>query len=121
MAFWVELSQFIGKEYYSIWKEKMKDVLIQQRVSKVHEDLEKYPDTIKVKSDEIVEINEIAHSYIVLHLFDNMLGRVEHETAKELWKHLTSYSSKNLCQTRFICFKNFLVFSWTHEMILNSI
>lgn len=70
----------------------MKAILIQQKVSKALDDPKKYPDALKAKPDEITEMNEIAHSLIILHLSDDVLGQVErHKTAKELWEALDKF------------------------------
>ncbi|KAL2541288.1 zinc finger protein [Abeliophyllum distichum] len=89
MASKVELEKFDGKGDFSLWKQKMKAILVQQRVSKALEDPEGYSEALKSKPDAILEMNEIAYSSIFLHLTDNVLRQVsEQKTAVELWKRL---------------------------------
>ena len=68
----VELSQFDGKGDYSIWKQKMRAILVQQRVVKALDDPATFSDELKAKPTEIEDMNEIACNYIILHLFDNI-------------------------------------------------
>ncbi|KAL2476226.1 Copia-like retroelement pol polyprotein [Abeliophyllum distichum] len=61
-------------------------ILVQQRVSRALDDPENYLDDLKEKSTEIVDMNEIAYSFIILHLFDNIVGQVDDsKTARVLW------------------------------------
>ncbi|KAL2498694.1 Uncharacterized protein Adt_24244 [Abeliophyllum distichum] len=85
----VELENFDGNGDFSLWKQKMKAILVQQRISKALEDPEGYLEALKAKPDSILEMNEIAYSSIFLHLTDNVLRQVsEQKTAVELWKRL---------------------------------
>lgn len=64
----VELLQFDGKGDYPIWKQNVRVILIQQMVAKVLEDFENFYVELKAKPNEVEEMNEIAYSFIILHL-----------------------------------------------------
>ncbi|KAL2512990.1 Retrovirus-related Pol polyprotein from transposon TNT 1-94 [Abeliophyllum distichum] len=64
----------------------MRAILVQQRVSKAPDDPKTFPDDLKQKPSEIDDINEIAHSSIILHLSDNIVRQVDNsKTAREIW------------------------------------
>ena len=65
----------------------MKVVLIQQKVGKALDEM--YPTTWN--DDKKKEIDEIAYNTIILHLYDNVLRKVDDtKTTTELWKKLES-------------------------------
>ncbi|KAL5569740.1 hypothetical protein UlMin_026315 [Ulmus minor] len=71
-----KLECFNGKGDFLLWKEKLKQVLVQQRVARAIEDPTKWPEEFKKKTDEIEEMNALAYSTIYLHLSDIVLRQV---------------------------------------------
>lgn len=75
----------------------MRAILVQQRVAKALDDPDKYSDELKAKPKEILKMNEIAYSSIILHLFDDIVRQVEEsKTARDLW---TAIDNLNLTKT----------------------
>lgn len=91
-----DVEKFTGKNDFSLWRIKMKALLVQQGLSQA----------IKTKSDQMTdeqsvkwqENQEKAHSAIVLCLADSVLREVSHaETALEVWQKLQDlYLQKSL-------------------------
>ncbi|XP_022157856.1 uncharacterized protein LOC111024471 isoform X3 [Momordica charantia] len=83
MAAKFELEIFDGKGDFSLWKKKMKALLVQQKVAKALDDPSKLAGA--KTAEEIVELQEIAFSSIILHLADNVLRKIhDAKTAREL-------------------------------------
>ncbi|KAL5540292.1 hypothetical protein UlMin_042775 [Ulmus minor] len=92
------LECFNGKGDFLLWKEKLKQVLVQQRFVRAVEDPTKWPEEFKKKTDEIEEMNVLAYNTIYLHLSDIVLRQVTGITTPlGLWKKLVElYAVKNL-------------------------
>lgn len=91
-----EAEKFTGKNDFSLWRIKMKVLLVQQGLSEsIKEKLATMTDEQAVKWQEA---QEKAHSAIVLCLADNVLREVSHvETALEVWNKLQElYLQKTL-------------------------
>lgn len=90
----VELEIFNGKGDFSLWRQKMRALLFQQKCAKALD--ESWPDDME--ETKITELDEIAWSSIFLHLFDNVLREIgETKTAAELWKKLEdTYLNKSM-------------------------
>ncbi|KAL2227396.1 UNVERIFIED_CONTAM: Retrovirus-related Pol polyprotein from transposon TNT 1-94 [Sesamum indicum] len=79
------LKPFDGKTDFSIWQQKMKGILIQQKVFKAIDG--KYAENIS--EEKKLENDEFAYSSIVLNLSDTVLRKVEKlESSKALWDKL---------------------------------
>ncbi|KAL8549278.1 hypothetical protein ACS0TY_008215 [Phlomoides rotata] len=79
------LAPFTGKGDFSIWKQKMKCILIHQRVFKAIDESYSTNET----ADKKTEMNEIGLSSIVLNLSDSVLRKVgQMDSAKDLWNKL---------------------------------
>lgn len=65
----LKLSQFDGNEDYSIWKQKMRIILVQQKVAKALEGPKTHFDELKTKPAEI--------EAIILYLFDDIARQVD--------------------------------------------
>ena len=66
-----ELGVFNGKGDFSIWQQKIKGILVQQKVSKALD--RKYPETYTAKQK--TEADELAYTSIILHLSDSVLRK----------------------------------------------
>ncbi|KAK4386047.1 hypothetical protein Sango_2475300 [Sesamum angolense] len=79
------LQPFHGKTDFSIWQQKMKGILIQQKVFKAIDG--KYADT--VSDDKKLENDEYAYSSIILNLSDSVIRKVDTNLTclKTLMKH----------------------------------
>ncbi|KAL2472246.1 Retrovirus-related Pol polyprotein from transposon TNT 1-94 [Abeliophyllum distichum] len=88
----------------------MRAILVQQRVSKALDDPETYPDELKEKSTEIVDMNEIAYGSIILHLSDNIVRQVDgSKTARVLRSALdTLFLTKTLPNKIYLLEKLFI-------------
>lgn len=118
-----ELGFFNGKGEFPIQKQKMRGVLVQQKVSKAitAEFLETMTD------DQKKEANELAYTTIILHLSDQVLRKVgKKDTTKELWERLEElYLAKSLPNKlffleRFFSFKIDTSFNKLVQDIINS-
>ncbi|KAL2233632.1 UNVERIFIED_CONTAM: hypothetical protein Sindi_1543200 [Sesamum indicum] len=79
------LQPFDGKTDFSIWQQKMKGILIQQKVFKAIDG--KYAENIS--EEKKLENDEFAYSSIVLNLSDTVLRKVgKLESSKALWDKL---------------------------------
>lgn len=109
MAAKFELERFDGKGDFGLWKTKMKALLVQQKVAKALLDPSKLPQSLSDSEKE--EMQEIAHSLIILHLADNVLRRVSKiEKADALWAKLDElYMPKTLTNKLYLK-EQFLVF-----------
>lgn len=103
-----EIEKFDGKGDLSLWRKKLKALLVQQKVSKVIE--KKIPDTVSDEKKQ--EMEETVFSTMILYLSDTVLQQVNDiETTVELWEKLESLylskslSSKILLKERFFSFR----------------
>ncbi|KAL2253784.1 UNVERIFIED_CONTAM: Retrovirus-related Pol polyprotein from transposon TNT 1-94 [Sesamum indicum] len=79
------LQPFDGKTDFSIWQQKMKGILIQQKVFKAIDG--RYVETISEEKKQ--ENDEFAYSSIILNLSDTVLRKVgKLESSKALWDKL---------------------------------
>ncbi|KAL0355352.1 UNVERIFIED_CONTAM: hypothetical protein Sradi_3982100 [Sesamum radiatum] len=99
------LIPFDGKSDFSIWKQKIKGILIQQRVFKAIDG--KYPENIS--EEKQLENDEFAYSSIILNLSDSVIRkRGNHSSAKELWDKLDElYTESSLPSKLFLLEKFF--------------
>ena len=97
-----DVEKFFGKENFSLWQRRMKDLLIQQGVHKALLGNEKKLETMK--DVEWVEMDEKAVSAICLNLGDEVIHNIlEAKTAKEFWEKLESlYMRKNLTNKLYV-------------------
>ena len=65
------------KAYFSMWKKKMRAILIQQKCAKVVGDPSEFPEMMK--SSDKQKILETAYSLLILNLADNVLRQVDEE------------------------------------------
>ena len=92
-----EIDKFDGKkDHFSMWKKKMKAVLVQQKCAKAITDPSEFLEVMK--SSEKQEILETAYSLLILNLADNVLRQVDEEdTTLKVWNKLKSlYMLKSL-------------------------
>jgi hypothetical protein len=100
-----EIEKFDGQNSFSLWRIKMRALLRQQGLAKV---LEPQEEKIGISAiDEILERGELeekAHSMILLSLSDGVLREVaDEETTAGLWKKLESlYMKKSLTNRLFL-------------------
>ncbi|KAL2243392.1 UNVERIFIED_CONTAM: hypothetical protein Sindi_0457200 [Sesamum indicum] len=99
------LQPFDGKSDFSIWQQKIKGILIQQKVFKAIDG--KYSDSIS--EEKALENDEYAYSSIILNLSDNVLRKVgKQDTARDLWKKLEDlYTDVSLPSKLFLLEKFF--------------
>lgn len=95
-----EVEKFDGQNSFSFWRIKMRALLRQQGLAKILDG--KAPSTSS--SEKSVELEEKAHSSILLSLSDGVLREVaDEETAAGLWKKLENlYMKKSLTNRLFL-------------------
>ncbi|KAL0312263.1 UNVERIFIED_CONTAM: hypothetical protein Sradi_5625600 [Sesamum radiatum] len=99
------LQVFDGKSDFAIWKQKMKGILIQQKVFKAISGA--YPDN--ASEEKIVEDDEIAYSSIILNLSDTVIRKVgTQNSAKELWENLEELYTETSLPTKLFLLEKFL-------------
>ena len=80
-----EVEIFNGKRDYLLWKKKMRDVLVQQKVVKA---IDKTYHAGMIE-DKKLEIDKIASSTVILHLSNSVLRKVDDmKSTTELWQKL---------------------------------
>ena len=80
-----DFGKFDGKGNFTLWQQRIKDLLIQNRIYKVL--VREKPE--KVSLEEWEELEEIAFSTIRMCLADQVLPEISGETmAKGLWRKL---------------------------------
>lgn len=91
-----EVERFDGKGDFSLWKKKMRTLLVQQKVAKSLDNPDVRPEGMT--EDQFNEMKEITYNTIILYLADNVLRQVnEQVTAKEVWAQLDKiYLTKTL-------------------------
>ncbi|KAL0377077.1 UNVERIFIED_CONTAM: hypothetical protein Scaly_0825300 [Sesamum calycinum] len=91
------LQPFDEKTDFSIWQQKLKGILIQQKVFKAIDG--KYAEN--VSDDKKLENDEYAYSSIILNLSDTVIRKVgKQNSAKELWNKLEElYTETSLPKT----------------------
>ena len=72
-----EIEKFSGNNNFTLWKRRMKDLLIQQKVQKVLSSKSKMPKTMKNAQWE--EMDETVASAIRLNLSDEVLNNINME------------------------------------------
>ena len=89
-----DFGKFDGKGNFSLWQQRMKDLLVQNRIYKVL--VREKPE--KMCPEDWEELEEIAFSTIRMCLADQVLTEIGMETtAKGLWKKLeNTYMGKNM-------------------------
>ncbi|KAL2251745.1 UNVERIFIED_CONTAM: Retrovirus-related Pol polyprotein from transposon TNT 1-94 [Sesamum indicum] len=99
------LQPFDGKTDFSIWQQKMKGILIQQRVFKAIDG--NYLEN--VSEEKIQENDEFAYSSIILNLSDTVLRKVgKQNSSKDLWNKLEElYTETSLPSKLFLLEKIF--------------
>ncbi|KAL2230687.1 UNVERIFIED_CONTAM: Retrovirus-related Pol polyprotein from transposon TNT 1-94 [Sesamum indicum] len=99
------LQPFDGKTDFSIWQQKMKGILIQQKVFKAIDG--KYVENVSEEKKQ--ENDEFAYSSIILNLSDTVLRKVgKLESSKALWDKLEElYTEISLPNKLFLLEKNF--------------
>lgn len=103
-----EVGNFNGKRNFSIWQQKMKGILVQQKISKAIDG--KFPSNLtKVQKEEY---DELAYTSIILHLSDTILRKVgKLDSTKQHWEKsedlylLKSTPNKLYLLERFFSFK----------------
>jgi len=92
----VEIERFDGKGDFSLWRKRMKAVLVQMKIAKALEGDKGFPTTMS--DADKAEALEMAYSTLILHLSDKVLREVSSETtAAGIWLKLESlYITKSL-------------------------
>ena len=92
----VEIDRFDGKGDFSLWRQRMKEILVQMKIAKVLDAEKPLPATMS--DEEKSDIKELAYSKIIVHLSDKVLREVSKETtAAGIWLKLESlYMTKSL-------------------------
>ena len=87
----IKIEKFDGRGDFSMWKKKMKVVLVQKKCAKAIGDPSEFPEVMK--SLEKQEIMENAYNLLILNLADNVLRQVDEEgTALKVWTKIESLS-----------------------------
>ena len=73
----MEIERFNGKGDFALWRQRMKAILVQMKISKAIDSEAKHAES--VTDEEKAEMNELAYSTIILYLGDKVLR----EFAKE--------------------------------------
>jgi hypothetical protein len=97
-----EVEKFNGKNNFSLWQRRLKDLLIQQGVHKGLLEKAKKPE--KMDNDVWEEMDAKAASAIHLNLLDEVIHNViDEDNAKSIWQKLESlYMAKNLTNKLYV-------------------
>ena len=102
-----ELGVFNGKRDFSICQQKIKGILVQQKVSKaIHE---KYLEG--TEEEQKLEADELAYTSIILHFSDSMLRKVgKLDTTKAPWEKLKKLYVKKSTPNKLYLLESFFSF-----------
>ena len=91
----IKIEKFDGKDDFSMWKKKMRAILVQKCAQAIGHPSE-FPEVMKTPENQ--EILENAYSLLILNLADNVLRQIDEEdTALKVWIKLKSlYMVKSL-------------------------
>ena len=99
------LQPFDGKSNFSIWQQKMKGILIQQKVFKAIDG--NYAENVSEEKKQ--ENDEFAYSSIILNLSDIVLRKVGTlESSKALWDKLEELYTEISLPNKLFLLENFL-------------
>lgn len=92
----MEIERFNGKGDFALWRQRMKAILVQMKISKAIDTEAKHAES--VTAEDKAGMNELAYSTIALCLGDKVLREVANEnTAIGVWAKLQSlYMKKSL-------------------------
>ncbi|KAL5559095.1 hypothetical protein UlMin_035306 [Ulmus minor] len=98
----VELEKFNGKGDFSLWRRKMRAILVQHKCTRALGGEKDLPE--KLSQEEKEDMMELTYSTIILNLADNVLRKVDKEdTAAKVWLKLESlYMTKSVLGIAFI-------------------
>ncbi|BBN20345.1 hypothetical protein MPTK1_8g18390 [Marchantia polymorpha subsp. ruderalis] len=83
----MEIERFNGKGDFALWRQRMKAILVQMKISKTIDPEAKHAESIT--AEDKAEMNELAYSTIGLYLGDKVLREVANEkTAIGVWAKL---------------------------------
>ena len=109
------LLPFDGKTDFSIWQQKMKGILIQQRVFKAIDG--NYLEN--VSEEKIQENDEFAYSSIILNLSDTVLRKVgKQNSSKDLWNKLEELYTETSLPSKLFLLEKFLSINLTCQKTL---
>jgi len=92
---------------FSIWQQKMRGILVQQKVSKALDG--KYPESYIV--EQKTEVDELTYTSIILHLSDFVLRKVRKlDSTKELWEKLEKLYVKKSMPNKVFLLESFFNF-----------
>ncbi|BBN12132.1 hypothetical protein Mp_5g17630 [Marchantia polymorpha subsp. ruderalis] len=95
----MEIERFNGKGDFALWRQRMKAILVQMKISKAIDTEAKHAES--VTAEDKVEMNELAYSTIVMYLGDKVLREVANEkTAIGVWAKLQSLYMKKFLSRR---------------------
>ncbi|KAK6160801.1 hypothetical protein DH2020_004182 [Rehmannia glutinosa] len=98
------MEPFNGKTDFSIWQQKTKGILIQQKYFKVVEQKYFDKDTAEIQA----ELDEFAYSPIILNLYDSMLRKIgKLSSAKDLWNKLEELFTETSLPSKLFLLENF--------------
>jgi hypothetical protein len=97
-----EVDKFNGKNNFSLWQRRMKNLLIQQGVHKALLGMEKKSE--KIENDVWEEMDVKAANAIPFNLSDEVIHNViDEENAESIWQKLESlYMVKNLTNKLYV-------------------
>lgn len=106
-AHYFDLGIFNGKGDFSIWQQKMKGILVQQKVSKAIDN--SFSATLTAEEKE--NLDELAYTSIILHLSDAVLRKVgKLKTTKELWEKLEEFYVSRSTPNKLFLLESFFSF-----------
>ena len=101
----LEVDKFDGHDDFSMWRKKMKAVLVQYRCTNALVEIKEEKDKqLSITAQERQDMDEIVFSLIILSLADNVLRQVnEEELTANVWSKLESlYMTKSLTNKIFL-------------------
>src|SRR2546430_1458756 len=96
------VEKFDGKCDFTIWKEKMTAILVQQKCHRALSGPQAFPDSFS--EAERQDLMDLAYSTIILNLSDTVLRKVRgNSTAPELWMKLNElYMVKSVSKIAYL-------------------
>ncbi|KAL5581222.1 hypothetical protein UlMin_013664 [Ulmus minor] len=114
-----DIERFDGNGDYFLWKQKLKAILMQQKVDLALEEKPEFPATMTTYEKN--EIFKTAYSSIFLHLSDNVLRQVSsYTTAATMWKKLDELYLVRSLPNKIYLLEQFFGFKMDHTKTLEQ-
>lgn len=109
-----EVNQYNGREYFNMWSQKMRAILMQLKFVRALDNSR----PIDMTASKRTKLEEIACSTIFLYLSDNVIRTIrETKTIEKLWTKLKAQYEPKTIPNKYFLVKQFFLLRWTLLLI----